>query len=339
MKKRTVTGLWTAGAMLVLILDAKSAVQGGIEGIELCLKVVIPSLFPLFVITMLFCSAVGDSSWKAAEWIAQKFGFPRNGSALLIPAFLGGYPAGAQAVTQAYKDGRLSKRSAKNMLAFCSNAGPAFIFGMAAQHFSTNWAGWLLWLIHILSAAAVGIITKDDREIAEQGTINTAIPLPTAVQRSIRAMASICGWVVLFRVMLKFAEKWILFRLPAEISVAVAGVLELSNGCCGLDAVALPGLRFVMAEGMLSFGGICVAMQTASVTEDLGIREYLKGKLLQTAVSMILALGVQEILFSPGDRIHFPPFLLWSGMILTAITGVVLGRKGKNSRFSAAFRV
>ena len=40
------TGLTGAAGMLVLILDAKTALAGAKEGIQLCLYTVIPSLFP-----------------------------------------------------------------------------------------------------------------------------------------------------------------------------------------------------------------------------------------------------------------------------------------------------
>ena len=40
---------------------------------------------------------------------------------------------------------------------------------------------------------------------------------------------------------------------------------------------------------MLSFGGVCVLLQTASVTEGLPLGGYVKGKLLQTVFSFLLS--------------------------------------------------
>jgi hypothetical protein len=42
---------------------------------------------------------------------------------------------------------------------------------------------------------------------------------------------------------------------------------------------------------MLNFGGICVALQTASVAEGLDLRFYLLGKLTQTAIAVQYALA------------------------------------------------
>ena len=51
-------------------------------------------------------------------------------------------------------------------------------------------------------------------------------------------MATVCGWVELFRVLLAFLKRWIFWILPAAVHVAVTGILELSNGCCELLSVA-----------------------------------------------------------------------------------------------------
>jgi hypothetical protein len=55
---------------------------------------------------------------------------PAGCSCLLIPAFLGGYPAGAQAVGQTLHQGGLSRKDAERMLLFCNNPGPSFLFGV-----------------------------------------------------------------------------------------------------------------------------------------------------------------------------------------------------------------
>ena len=42
-------GISAAVGLLVLIFDSSLAIQGAREGVELCLRTVIPSLFPFFV--------------------------------------------------------------------------------------------------------------------------------------------------------------------------------------------------------------------------------------------------------------------------------------------------
>ena len=44
--------------MLALILDGRTAIDGARQGIELCLRTVIPSLFPFFVLSILLTSSL-----------------------------------------------------------------------------------------------------------------------------------------------------------------------------------------------------------------------------------------------------------------------------------------
>ena len=289
MKRKVYVNIGCAFAMMVLILDAKTAMVGAQNGIELCIKVVIPSLFPFFLVSMLLCSNLQSVYLKPIRWISRLFRIPNGAESLLVAAFLGGYPAGAQAVSQAYQDGLLSRDHASKMLSYCNNAGPAFLFGLVALQFEEKQIVWLLWLIHILSAMAVANILGNREENTITIPQTAPLTLPTALKRSILVMATVCGWIVIFRVILSFLDRWFFFLLPVEVCVFVSGILELSNGCFQLMQVADPGLRFIFAAGMLSFGGLCISMQTSSIAGDLRIGQYLKGKLLQAVISMVLS--------------------------------------------------
>ena len=71
----------------------------------------------------------------------------------------------------------------------------------------------------------------------------------SALTTAIQVMATVCGWVVLFRVLLAFLKRWFFWILPAAVQVAVTGILELSNGCCELLAVADVSARFCICSG------------------------------------------------------------------------------------------
>ena len=144
--------------MLALILDGRTAIDGARQGIELCLRTVIPSLFPFFVLSILLTSSLLGSSLAVLRPLGRLFGMPDGAESLLIPAFLGGYPVGAQNVAAAFRSGQLTKPEAERLLSFCSNAGPAFLFGMAAAMFPRRWMAWALWGIHIVGALFAALL-------------------------------------------------------------------------------------------------------------------------------------------------------------------------------------
>ena len=138
--KRTI-GAATAIGMLILILDGKTALMGAKTGVELCLWTIIPSLFPFFVLSILLTNRVLNSH-RQTKWesnTTQKSQQPAK--TLFIAGLLGGYPTGAQAVMEAFRNGSLPEKTAHRLLGFCSNAGPAFIFGITGRLFSARCSG------------------------------------------------------------------------------------------------------------------------------------------------------------------------------------------------------
>ena len=137
-------------------------------------------------------------------------------------------------------------------------------------------------------------------------------------------MARVCGWVILFRLLIGFLERWTI-GIPDVLSVLISGMLELTNGCMMLKNVGSVGLRFYICSLLLAFGGLCVTMQTVSVAGDLGIGHYLRGKLLQTMFSGLLSLAVVMLFFpaawKPAD---FQPFAL---LVVHLFAYILLKRK------------
>ena len=120
MKPRKLSAFFTLVSMGILVLDCRRTVTFAAQGIALCTATVIPSLFPFFVLSIYLTGNLSGGSGYLP---------------ILLSGFLGGYPVGAQAVTENWKTGRISRETANKMLMFCSQAGPSFLFGMVAARF------------------------------------------------------------------------------------------------------------------------------------------------------------------------------------------------------------
>ena len=286
-RRKYLYGIGAAAGMLVLILDGKTALAGARSGIELCLMTVIPALFPFIVLSILLSGALLGASIPPLRPVGRILKMPAGTESLLLCAFLGGYPSGAVAVSEAFRAGSLSKDTAERLLSFCNNAGPAFLFGMTLSLFPDAGAAWLLWGIHILSALAVGILIpgKEYSPVKlKKGGSSIGV-----IKKAITVMATVCAWVILFRIIITFLDRWILWLFPPEVRVAVIGVLELSNGCCSLALVNDVRVRLILCSGMLALGGLCVTMQTVSSVRGLKMNQYYLGKILQFVCSILLS--------------------------------------------------
>ncbi len=327
MKGRAWTGLLTSVGMIFLILDAKTAIGGAMDGVSLCLRSVVPSLFPFFLLSILLTGTFAGISIPILSPVGRLCGIPSGGEALLLTGLLGGYPTGAQGVAQAYEAGNLRHEDACRLLGFCSNAGPAFLFGIIGTKFSDIRTVWFLWIIHILSALTVGAILPGKRESHARLQPGQQITIPQAMHKSIKITATVCGWVILFRVLLVILSRWIFWLIPDWLQVALSGILELTNGCCDLSRIPQEPLRYLVCNVILALGGLCVLMQTASVTGPLGLGWYIPGKLLQGCFSFIFAWVTIPILF--GDTQASSNWIpITVGFV--AVCGIILLQKIKN---------
>ncbi len=334
-KQRTVLSVAAACAMGILILDAKTALLGGAEGVALCIQTLIPSLLPFFLISNLLTASLMGQDLRLLRPVGRLLRIPKGSEVLMLVGLLGGYPTGAQAVAQARQKGRLSRADAGRMLAFCSNAGPAFIFGVGARVFPELWMCWALWAVHIISAFAVGIMTPAAASSPAFSQEGTATSLPAALKRSVETMGLVCGWVVIFRVVLAFLDRWLLWLFPMELQVTLSGLLELANGCCYLTEIEPLGLRLLLGSLFLSFGGLCVTLQTASVAGSVDTGLYLPGKITQAAVSTLLCIPLQ-LLLTRAQRWDFSVWIPCAAAFV-CMSYYVFARKMKNnSSISAA---
>lgn len=288
MKRRNWALFFAAFAMGILILDSRNAVDAAAEGVDICIKTVIPSLFPFFVLSIFLTGSLGNTG--IFRPISRLFRVGKGAEGTLISGLLGGYPVGAQSAAEAFRSGRVSAQTASRLIMFCSQAGPSFLFGMVASQFPERKYGWMLWAVQLLSAWSVSQMIPISVEPNTNSATIKRITITDAMKRAVSAIASVCGWVIIFRVFLYFLDQRVLWFLPDVFRILISGLLELTNGCLMLNEISNISIRFILTAIMLNFGGICVLMQTASVTQGLNLKYYILGKLTQTCLAPLYCL-------------------------------------------------
>lgn len=291
--------------MAVLLWQNETASAAVRQGLTLCARSVIPSLFPFFVVVSF---AVGCGFFA----VLRRLGLP-VGAAVFLVGIVGGYPVGARTVGELYRGGGLARERAETLLTFCNNAGPSFIFSIAGVGvFGSQKIGLALYGIHILSALAAGGLLDGLRSVrnvsktagsdmktarcdmkpasncmksAGNGTKLPAL-FVSCVGSAAAAMVNICAFVIFFLVVMALVRQaW-----PGLPPLAL-GLLELTGGITSLEASPA---GFCMAAALLGWGGVSVHCQTAAVLEDTGLslRRYLLAKALQAVISALFALGL-----------------------------------------------
>ena len=307
-------GLALLIATAALVAAPGEAIAGAKDGLTLCFNVIVPSLFPFFVLSSLVVD-LGLAAYlgRAMEGMMRPL-FRVSGScaAAVALGFIGGYPVGARTALQLYEQGLCSKTEAERLLAFCNNSGPAFILGVVgAGIFGDSQVGLLLYLTHALASLMVGLLFRFYGG-AERGRARQARPKPIqtvtvpaaftgAVARSLRSTLNICAFVVFFSVVLQLLSAYGVFTAVANLLALagfeqewarrlVAGLLELSSGVSSLRGSAQLAGRVSMAAFMLGWAGLSVHCQVLSFLVDSGLsaKTYLAGKLCHGLIAAAL---------------------------------------------------
>lgn len=241
----------------IMIIDSRACARSAQGALDLCIRTLIPGLFPLFVLSAWLVPRLGGFS---VPGLASCLGLPEGSDGIFLLGLVGGFPTGGVCISQAVRAGALEPEDAARMMGFCNNCGPAFLFGVLGSQFPHP--GWvcLLFLIQLETALIIGMLWPG-KSHGKYRHNTPPISLPAAVRSACGSMANVCAWVILASVAAGFLQRWLFPMLPSTASVVLCGLMELSGGCLSLTQIPDVQLRFLLAAGFVCFGGCSVLLQ------------------------------------------------------------------------------
>jgi len=294
---------------LGLILFSKDVSSACARALSLCLQVVIPSLFPFFVLSQLAVTS-GMSRWLArlAARPMALFGLPGSCAPAVVMGAVGGYPVGARTAFALYDAGACTAGQCARLLSFCSCCGPAFLVSaVGVGVFGSLRTGLLLWGAHLLAASLVGLVgsvfARRERGGAtlREGTKRVAVApaVTSAVTESCGAMLNVCGFVVFFAALtsllrasgaLAFAAR--LLPLPEAMAEGLlCGALEMTGGIASLPGLGLTAPQALALSALIAgWGGASVHCQVISLRGErpVPLQYYCRGKLMHGLLAAAL---------------------------------------------------
>ena len=248
---------------LLLVMDSPLAMQGAREGLALSGQVIIPSMYPFFVIGGLFVQLIGNNKRRKSALLWKLLRQPPAAMGVILLGLLGGYPLGAKTATQLMERGQLTRGQAQRLQLFCVNAGPAYLIGAVGSALLGNRrAGLILFISMAAASLIIGLCTRflaveneavpADLSPEQTHPIGFDQRLLSSVTQATKSILSVCAWVVLFSALCA-----LLHRLPMSAwgAIPVLNVfLEVSSGAAAVIRanVALPVLCAALCWGGLS---------------------------------------------------------------------------------------
>ncbi len=272
------------GFMLLLVCWPDTGISGARRGLAVCYETLLPSLFPF----MLCCTCLSALAGRA---------FPGRASVPVLTAVLlglvGGFPSGAAALSRLVQESSLSKKRAAALLCGCVNAGPAFLIGSVGLGcFGNRMIGVLLFLsLGFASALCLLfalVFIRGEPAPQKHSAACAPFTLGDGVRQTVRAVAALCGYVVLFSCAGAYADSALSLLGAGRVwQWLVRAALEVTGGC--VCAGGIPGSAgALLACAGISLCGLSILLQIRGILEPGGIsmRYFLLSRPVHCAVSV-----------------------------------------------------
>ncbi len=270
---------------LLLLRHRTAAAAGVVSGIHTCLGTLIPSLFPFILLACLCTNS------RAAQVLFRPFSpvmrhvfrLPACAAPAVLLGLTAGYPTGAKITANLYAAGKLTRAQAARLLCFCTAPGYAFAAAYTGGLLLRNARlGLNLFFACALAPLFLGLIlSRFAEKPVKTAEPTTATPggIVSAVQDGIKATVSLCGFVIVFSMLLAVLHAAGVFQLlcgflsrfgltvPLSSALLTMG-LEITAGVSQCVYWRLP--IYVLAFG-LGFSGVCIHLQVFSFFHNTGL--------------------------------------------------------------------
>ena len=304
-------GFWLMSAFcfILILRNADAAVTYMGQGLSLCAKTVIPSLFPFMVISeLLVSSGAGEALGRLLAGVMKRvFGISGAGASALFLGSMCGLPVGARAAASLYDKGVISRSECQHLLTFTCNPGSAFLISaVGISLYGSRTLGVTLYAVVLSCGLFTGFLARfflrDPREPAEHphypsglhpGGVET---FTGAISAAAAGMLTVCAYVIFFS--------------------ALTGVLGHAAEARGVEC----GMGYALLCGFLEMtGGISRA---SALTGDTGL-------ILTAAFAGWSGLSVhlQIMTLCGGRGLSFKPYLIakaFQGVLCGVVTAVIL---------------
>lgn len=317
---------------LMLALYAKETSKAARDAIYLCLDVVIPSLFPFFVLSRLTVPFLKNFTCPGflRRLVQALIGLPYYILPTIALGYLSGYPTGAKLARDMLDEGLLDSNQASRVIAVANNCSPLFIIGtVGAGLFKSIRIGFILLAVHwvsgLLAALILNRLLKRDPYDLKNGTVVfqgskierksdvTAI-IPGAIEDAAILSVKVTGYIVLFAVLSELMYKLGFFSLlghllsailpesiaGSNLAAVLRGIMEIASGSSAIaltvDAPVIVQLSLVSL--ICGFAGFSVHTQVMGIMKGTGTRYcvFLLGKILHGILACVLTIVVLSLL-------------------------------------------
>ncbi len=263
--------------LVILCLYSKEISLSIKKGITICSEVIIPSFLPCIIISNIIIRMNLISVFN------QKISI----YCLFLLSTISGYPVGAILLSELVLTKQISKTKAERILPCFINTGPAFVINVIgiSQLNNIN-LGVIIYVCEVLSSFIIFVILKGNKIKLNisYSTIKIGEEIHKSIFQAFNSVKTISLYVIVF--------------LAAEQVVSIVfgnRVAKIFITLCEVTGAVLNYKNIYLLTFLLSFCGLCVYMQIASIVKFKF--NFLKVVLFRILHGVIAVIFLKTLLF------------------------------------------
>lgn len=344
--------------LVLLTIYPEESIHSAKDGINLWIFVVMPSLFPFFIVSDLLISLrIPENIARLFTPIAKiLFNTSGYGAYVFIMSIFSGYPTGAKITSELVLNQKITPDEGQNILTFGSTSGPLFIIGaVGAGMLKSTAAGYIIFICHIFGAIINGILYKfirkgifKERELAPKPYIlnnnsSNGNIMSKAIANSLYTSGFIGGYIILFSVIIALLDRITfysnltnIFEILVSQNISIfPGILlktslEISNGCRIISTLPLNfDLKLILSSFIIAFSGLSIIGQVASIIgkTKINLKTYIIGKFSHGIISSLLCyllLNINSFKLTIASNTTFASLFNYNIILLQTLLLIIL---------------
>ena len=275
---------------------------------NLFLKNIMPSLFPMFIISSILVEidipkVLGNIFKKPMNILFKTKG---EGAFIFFMSMITGFPSSAKYINDLLNKKQINTKDAQKILMFSFFSNPLFIVNTVGIMFlKSQKIGIMLLISHILGNIIIGIIFKNynqtknipNTKINNLKYLNTKINntnlfkvLITSIKTSIETLINIFGIITFFLIIIN-----ILFKTKNIITIPLIGILEMTSGLKYLSLSNIEyNIKVLLSMFLISFGGFSVHFQIMSILHKKKVKylPFLISRIIHGIISVLILITI-----------------------------------------------
>lgn len=269
-------------ADIVILMNSKLVINSVIESSKIFIFKIFPSLMPAMVMGLLLVKQnVHLIIPKFIKNLFKKlFNFDDAMSSIFIISMICGSPSSASFINEYLITGKINEKTAENMLCCTHFINPLFVIAsVGIGVFNSAKIGIIILIfIYLSNFIKAFLLRKNFVSITSANCIKDkkvsfVETFKNVVKISMIQLLTILGIVIFFNILISLIGE--IFNINQLFKTMLNIILEMTSGIIKISNlnISLP-IKMFLSYYSLSFGGICIWMQTISMITNKKIKYF-----------------------------------------------------------------